>query len=285
MPHLEPAPPPLTQGVAVALNSSFFGYYTHAAFMAELHRQGILPSQVAGASSGAIVSVLCGAGLRGDALVDYVMQPGMRRCFADWLAPLRIPGVATSLHGSGILSGKNAVAFFRRTLGNLRLEDCSPRAQIAVTNLTRRRACLIGTGDAAAYTMASCAVPGLFRHQVIDGDHWCDGGVALTVPFAHWFSDPGIHTIVIHRIEHEQGTEMVPKWPTLATSFALCHQVICDTLQELRLAQPHGKRIVEIVTQAPHPGLFPHRKRAAMLETGRRAGADAARRLLAEADR
>ncbi|HRX54535.1 MAG TPA: hypothetical protein P5016_08485, partial [Verrucomicrobiales bacterium] len=77
------------------MNSSFFGFYTHAAFMAALHEEGIFPEQVAGSSAGALVSVLCGAGLRGAQLTDFVMQPGLRRSFLDGKAPLRLPGVLT----------------------------------------------------------------------------------------------------------------------------------------------------------------------------------------------
>lgn len=270
------------EGVAVALSSAFFGFYAHTAFMAELNKAGIQPAQVAGTSSGAITALLCGSGIREDSLVDFVMQPGMRTCFWDWLAPLRFPGVATCMYSSGILSGSNVVKYLRSHLGNPRMEDLrDPRVQFAVANLTRRDCEIVAAGDAVAFAVASCAIPGLFCNQIIDGDRWCDGGVAMHVPFSHWLEDDSIHTIILHRIEHERGTELVTKWPTLSTGFAISHQIISETIFQLRFADAKrsGKRIIDIVTKTPHPRPFPNKQRPSLIEAGRASGKLAAREL------
>jgi predicted acylesterase/phospholipase RssA len=266
-------------GLAVALSSSFFGFYAHAAFMRGLHDQGIRPAQIAGTSSGAVVAALCGAGLFGEALEDFVMQPGLRRSFLDWAAPFRFPGVVSTLFCSGILSGKNFIRFFGARLPVQRLEECSnPRVQLAVTNLTTRRSHLVEQGNIAEWVMASCSVPGLFCNHVTPGARWCDGGVALETPFEHWLNDPEVHTIVMHRIEHQQGTEFVPRWPSMASGFAASHSTISHTLHGMRMqrARESGKRIIEIVTETPHPTLFPHRVRPSLLDAGRLAGQRAA---------
>lgn len=267
------------EGVAVALSSAFFGFYAHSGFMAELHKAGVLPTQIAGTSSGALTALLCGSGIRGDALVDFVMQPGMRTCFWDWLAPLRFPGVATCMYSSGILSGSNAVKYLRSHLGSPRLESFrAPQVQFAVANLTRRDCEIVDAGDAVAFAVASSAIPGLFCNQVIHGERWCDGGVAMAVPFSHWLEDDRIHTIILHRIEHERGTELVTKWPTLSTGFAISHQIISETIFQLRLveAKRSGKRIIDIVTQTPHPRPFPNKQRPSLIEAGRASGIRAA---------
>lgn len=272
----------LGEGVAVALSSAFFGFYAHAAFMAELNKAGVQPAQIAGTSSGAITALLSGTGLRGESLVDFVMQRGMRTCFWDWLAPLRFPGVATSMYSSGILSGANAVKYLHSHLGHPRLEDFrGPRIQFAVANLTRRDCEIVDAGDAVAFAVASSAIPGLFCNQIIDGDRWCDGGVAMHVPFSHWLEDDSIHTIILHRIEHERGTELVTKWPTLSTGFATSHHIITDTIFNLRMAEGRrsGKRIIDIVTETPHPKPFPNKQRPSLIEAGRASGIRAAREL------
>lgn len=274
--------PPVTPGLAVALGSSFFGFFSHAAFMRALHDAGLYPSHMAGTSAGAVATALCGAGLRGAELEDFVMQPGLRRSFLDWQAPFRLPGVASTLAGSGMLSGRHFVDFLRKRLPVQRLEDCvAPRIQLAVTNLTQRQSVLVDHGEIAPWVLASCAVPGLFRNPVIHGERWCDGGVALEIPFDHWLDDPSIHTIVIHRIEHARGTEFVPRWPSVATGFAASHDVINRSLHDLRMRQARasGKRIVEVLTETPHPGLFPGRVRSLLLDAGRKSGQQAARRL------
>jgi NTE family protein len=97
MPTTSPLQPPASKGLAVALGSSFFGFYSHTAFMRALHDQGIFPSHMSGTSAGAVAAALCGVGLQGADLEAFVMQRGLRRAFLDWAAPLRFPGVVSTL--------------------------------------------------------------------------------------------------------------------------------------------------------------------------------------------
>jgi NTE family protein len=269
---------PPRRGLAIALSSSFFGFFAHASFMASLHEAGIFPEQIAGTSSGALAAVLCGAGLKGAALERFVLQRGMRRCLLDWGALLRFPGVIMCLYGSGIFSGNNAVKFLRARLEGADLEHfTNPRVQIAVTNLTRREQTIIDHGDAAEWVVASSAVPVLFRNRVIDEERWCDGGIANDSPFEHWLADESVDTILIHRIQHIRGTEMGPKWPTIASGIAESHDVITRNLHRLRqrAAERSGKRIIEVVTHTVYPGLMPGRKRSLMMAHGRQTGLQA----------
>ncbi len=265
----------LGEGVAVALSTSFFGFYTHAGFMAELHEAGIEPDQVAGTSAGALIAVVCGSGRKGAELIDFVLEPGLRRSFFDVGALWRAPGVILSLHGSGAFSGDNFVRFLRARLGNPKLESFTqPRVQVAVTDLDRRESMVVSTGDASEWTAASCAVPGLFRHREIGGRRWCDGGVAMFLPFEHWLDDPSIHTIILHRVEAVRGEGSAPRRPTLASGYAASHDTVCGvtTALRLRLAEMKGKRVIDIHTPPPRSGLFPHKTRAGMIAAGRDAG-------------
>ena len=264
-----------TPGLAISLSSGFYGFYTHAAFVVELHRAGYFPEQIMGTSAGALVGLVCGMGLTGQAVSDFFWQPGVRSSFLDWLAPLRVPGLVTSSYGSGILSGKNALRFLYSKLGHPRLEDFKcPRVHFAVTNLSRMEAQIVREGDAVAFALASCSIPGLFCNQIINGERWCDGAVSMHVPFDDWTNDDSIDTIVFHRLEHEPGTELTPKWPTLSTGFAKCHQIIGDEIFKVRLRELErsGKRIIDVVTMAPHPRLVPTRERYALVEAGKKSG-------------
>lgn len=259
-------------GIAVALSSSFYGFYAHSAFMGTLHDSGIFPDQIAGTSAGAFTAALCGIGLRGGELEQFTLQPGICRSFMDWAAPLRLPGVLTSLYSSGIFSGDNAVRFLRTKFQGARLEDfTSPRIQIAVTNLTQRESRIISQGDAAEWVIASCSIPGLFCNRIINGERWCDGGVATHVPFEHWIDDPAIHTIIIHNIDHTPGTEPVMQWPTLSSGFAACHETICKetTALRLRLARQSGKNVILARTETAHPKFLPHKQRESLFAAGR----------------
>jgi NTE family protein len=272
----------LGKGVAVSLSSSFFGFYTHAAFMSALHEEGVFPDQVAGTSSGSVVAALCGLGLRGPELVDFVMQPGLRLSFWDWLAPFRFPGVITSFYSSGILSGHRAVKYLRERMRGAQLEDFKkPRVQIAVTNLSKKESHMISDGDAAEWVVASCSIPGLFCNRLINGDRWCDGGVVIHVPFEHWLDDPEIHTIILHNIDHTPGTEPVTKWPTIGSNLAEAHETICKatTAMRIKMAEAKGKRVLDLRTVSDHPGIFPTKQRKRMIEHGLETGKRAAARL------
>lgn len=246
--------------------------------MAELHRADIFPAQIAGASSGALTAVLCGAGLRGDALEEFIFQRGVRRSILDWGWWLRFPGVFSHTFGTGVLSGDNVVRYLRKKLGSFRLEDMvSPRVQLAVTNLTDKRLDIVSSGDAFEYAVASSAVPGLFRARKVDGRLFCDGGTVDVSPFEHWLDAPDVETIVIHEIVHEAGS--CPRAPgggmNLTLAAARCHEIMSDKLlsYRLRLARSSGKRVIHIRTVAPHPGIFPRGARHILLERGRESAA------------
>ena len=251
--------------------------------MAELHRAGFFPEQLAGASSGALTAVLCGAGLHGDALEEFIFQPGVRRSVFDIGFLWRAPGIFTHTYGTGVLSGDNIVRYLRQKLGPLQLENFrSPRVQLAVTNLTDKRLDLISSGDAFEYAVASSAVPGLFQARRVDGRLYCDGGTVDVSPFEHWLDAPNVQTIVLHEIVHEAGS--CPRAPgggmTFTVAMAHCHEIMSDQLlaYRLRLARTSGQRVIHIRTTTPHPGLIPRASRFVLQERGR----EAARQLCAQ---
>ena len=248
--------------------------------MAELHRRGFFPGQLAGASSGALTAVLCGAGLHGQALEDFIYQPGIRRSVWDWGWWWRLPGVLTHTFGTGVLSGANIARFLREKLGSPQLQDFqSPRVQLAVTNLSDKRLDIITEGDAFEYAVASCLVPGLFQARRVDGKLFCDGGTVDVSPFEHWLGEPEVETIVIHEIVHEADSR--PRAPgggtNLAVAMALCHEIMSDRLlhYRLQLAAASGKKVIHLRTMAPHPGIFPRASRFVLRERGQ----ETARRL------
>jgi len=268
--------PAVTPGLAVSLSSSFYGFYCHVGFMAELHRQGYYPEQIAGASSGALTALMCGSGLRGEKLEAFIRQPGVRRSIYDWGWWWRLPGVVSHIFGTGVLNGNNMVRFLKEKLGPLRLEDLKePKIQIAVTNLTHKRLDIITRGDAAEYAVSSSLVPGLFQARRLDGSLWCDGGTVDVVPFEHWLDQPDVETIVLHEILHEPGS--VPQAPgggtNIAVAMALCHEIMSNQMlsYRLRLAALTDKRVIHIQTYAPHPGIFPRKSREVLRQRGREA--------------
>lgn len=246
-------------GLAVCLASSFLGHYTHAGFLTGLERHGIRPGRIAGASAGAIAGGLWASGLRGEEYERAVFDKKLRRAFLDWGAVWRGFGVALWAWSSGILNGGRVKQHLDALMGELRIEDCqSPRIEIAVANVTRRRGEIRTSGRLSDFIVASFSVPLVFTTQRIEGEEFLDGGVFNETPFDHWLDDPNIHTILVHRVRHHVREKQRRRW-TAGTIFGVCHSIAGNELFERRkrAAEASGKRVIFLETWHRHPGLFP----------------------------
>ncbi len=265
----------VTPGLAVALGSSFLGYYAHAGFLNGLAAAGLHPERISGASAGALAGSLYAAGLRGEALKEAVLDAGLRWSFFDWGALYRLPGVLSVFWSSGLLSGKGAVKRLHGLVNGADLSAlCSPAMEIAVTDAASHRAEILREGPLAELIVASCAVPGLLNIQKVGERRYIDGGIACEAPFEQWLDDPAVHTILVHRVRHEPGSGPAVSWETVATSIGSAHQTVCNEFHRHRseLARLKGKRLVEIETLTPVPGIFTQRRAPLCYERGYEAG-------------
>ncbi len=264
---------------AVVLGSSFLGVYAHAGFLNGLVEAGLSPARISGASAGALAGALYASGLRGDDLRREAICHHLRLSFADPGALWRLPGVLTSFWSSGVFNGKRTVAHLRRLLGDLDLADLD--LEIAVTNVLTSRCEILHSGPLAELVMASCAVPGLFTIQDVGDQRYLDGGIAAELPFEHLIDDPGIDTILIHRIRHEKGTGPAVKWETVATVIGVAHHTACNEIHRLRveLCRQHGKRLIEKETVTPYPSVLTSRLAPLCYDRGLDSGRHAATQL------
>ncbi len=269
----------VTPGLAVALGSSLLGYYAHAGFLNGLEAAGLRPAKIAGASAGALAGALYASGLRGETLKNAVLDPGLRWSFFDWGSFIRLPGVLSVFWASGLFSGHRAVKRLRGMVNGGDLSALkSPEMQIAVTDAITHRPEILCEGPLAELIVASCAVPGLLTIQRLGERRFIDGGVACEIPFEQWLDDPEVDTILVHRIRQEPGTGPTVSWETVATSIGSAHQAVCNELHRHRsaLAKVKGKRIVEIDTLTPTPGIFSQRRAPLCYERGFESGRKAA---------
>lgn len=265
----------VTPGLAVALGSSLLGYYAHAGFLNGLAAAGIHPEKISGASAGALAGSLYASGLRADALKEAVLDAGLRWSFFDWACFLRMPGVLMVLWSSGLFSGKGAIKRLRGLLNGVDLAALkSPSMEIAVTDAISHLPEILKSGPVAELIVASCAVPGLFNIQRIGERRYIDGGVACEVPFEQWLDDPAIHTIIVHRVLHEHNSGPTVRWETITTSIGSAHQTVCNELHRHRreLARLKGKRLVEIATLTPAPGVISQKRAPVCYERGFESG-------------
>ena len=265
---------------AVVLGSSFLGVYAHAGFLNGLDEAGFEPGRVAGASAGALAGGLYAAGLRGGRLRDAALDRVLRRSFVDAGAVLRLAGVVTSLWSSGLFDGRKTINHLRGLLGDVDMEDLDVPLDVAVTDADRSEPEIRRNGPLAELMMASCAVPGLFMIQQVGGKRYLDGGIAGELPFGHLIDDPSVDTLILHRIRHERSAPGARR-DTSSTVMRRVLRTARDEFHDLRMARARGagKRVVEVLTRTPFPGLFTHKLAAVCYECGLASG-----RSLAAAD-
>lgn len=266
--------PPEPARTALVLASSFLGVYAHCGFLHGLDEAGFRPARIAGASAGALAGALFACGLRGAELREAALSETLRRSFLDAGALFRLPGVLSSLWSTGIFRGHRTVAHLRALLGTRDLAELP--LDLAVTDIDRHQVEIRRSGPLAELVMASCAVPSLFTVQPVDGRRYLDGGIAAEFPYEHLLDDPGIDRILIHRIRPEKGPGPPVSWPSVTDAIGAAHQTASHELHRLRLekAARLGKRIDEVVTTTPFPGLFGGRRPARCFALGH----DSARR-------
>ena len=252
--------PSAGNNVAVALESSFLGFFAHAGFINSLLDSGIKPVKISGSSSGALIAAAYASGLENDALKDFVLDRRLQRSFREWRILFRSPAVFAAYIGHGIISGQRAVKYLRETLPVQKIEHATNAdLSIGVTNVTRRQRQLIKEGDLAAFIIASCAAAPVIRSQEINGESYLDGGFTDGAPFTQWIDDDEIDTIIIHRITSDPPR--VRKWSRY-TNFISCwsalHSAVTHELQEIRMEQAKaaGKKIIVHETPTQPPGLI-----------------------------
>lgn len=276
MPNLPPS------GIALCLSSSFCGYHAHAGFLTELVKQGIRPDRISGASAGALVAGLWGAGVRDEPLQTLLGSSSFKWAFWEWLAIPRFHLCLTGFGPSGMITGKKFRKFLATYVGDALLENLSdPQIEIAVTNISLLASQIKSSGKLIDTIVASLAVPMLFAAQKIDQHDYLDGGIANEAPYEHWLENPAIHTIIVHRIRHEATFQKVP-WRTPLNVTAASHTCSARELERLRLekAQMLGKHIEFVTTKTPHPGIFQGRKAPILYQLGRESAQQFAQRNL-----
>ena len=258
--------------VAISLGASFMGYATHAGFLAEISRQGMRPVAVGGSSAGAIAAGLYAAGLSTETIREAVTGTALPLSFVKgtpWIwQQLRD---IFSRRQPGVFDARGAVAYFESLVGQRQIETLrDPSLLVALTDLKASEALMVQSGPLARAMAASSLVPLIFSDLEWQGRRVCDGGVAHEAPVDPWFHDPGIDTIVIHRVHQPAGP---PPWflpLRLIHTLAASHH--CMNAQWLAdrcaLARLHGKELIVLETTAAAPSIFSRASREACYAAG-----------------
>ena len=260
---------------ALCLNSSYFGFYAHAGFLQGLHEIGLQPSHVSGASAGALVAGVYACGIDPEEIGRLFLDRRLSRVFYEWEAAFRVAGLMLNRRGfTGAFSGRRVMQMLSEIVGDRRIEDClNPTLALSVANLTTGKTETARRGLVREFILASCAMPGLFQAQRINGDLYWDGGIADPVPFEHWFEHDHIRRIIVHQVVPLSGESGSRGAYHFLGALERSHEIISDELIRLRLelARRSGIEVYWFRTETPRLG--PHRMNRGHinLELGRRA--------------
>ena len=270
---------------ALAMGSSYMGFYAHAGFLAGLEANGIVPGHLAGASSGGVIAGLAASGLGTDEIEAVLMDPWFPKYFLEWTILLRGWGVLLNLPGfGGPVGGAKLEKRLKKVLGCERIEDCPRSLHVAVTNLTEERAEMLTEGELSKFLVATCAMPFVFRPQEIGGSNYWDGGITHDLPIGQWAETDEVETVICHQICWPGEKEALSGKLTIADAFSLSHRTICRDGGKLRheMLEAAGKSVVQVRSLTPAPKVvLPVNRRREIYRAGFESGVETAEGLLA----
>lgn len=158
--------------IGLALGSGSARGWAHIGVIEALHKAGIEPDIICGASMGSFVGAAYVAG-----------QLSHLKTFATTLKRRDIVGfLDVRLSGGGLIDGKQIIKLLHELKINTRIEDCDKPFAAIATDLETGREIWLREGPIDQAVRASIALPGIFsptRH----GAHWLvDGGLVNPVP-------------------------------------------------------------------------------------------------------
>ncbi len=148
----------------LALSSGFFGFFAHVGVLLALEENGLAPSEVSGASAGALAGGCWAAGCSAESLRRLLFE--LKR--QDFWDPS---------FGFGLLKGERFRTFVAKVTPVSAIEECRVPLKISVFDLYTRSTHVLERGSLSEGIYASCAVPLLFHPIKINKGLYLDGSI------------------------------------------------------------------------------------------------------------
>jgi NTE family protein len=159
---------PYTFGIA--LSGGGARGIVHLGVLEALHKYGIHPEIVSGASMGALIGVFYAAGFEPLQILDLVKSQKMVKMF-KWQVP-----------SGGLIDLKKVLSLLE---DNIETDDFSSLKKpfyCSVVNLNSGHSEIKSEGKLFQWVLASASIPVIFEPQIIDGNTYVDGGLLNNLP-------------------------------------------------------------------------------------------------------
>lgn len=142
----------------------------HIGVLEALHKYGIRPEIISGASAGALVGVFYAAGMEPLQILELVKANKMVKMF-KWQMP-----------SNGLIDIKKVVSLLEMNIEKDDFSSLKKPFYCSVVNLNSGHSEIKHEGKLFQWVLASASIPIIFEPQVIDGNSYVDGGLLNNLP-------------------------------------------------------------------------------------------------------
>jgi len=154
----------------IALSGGGARGIVHIGVLEALHKYGIRPEIISGASAGALVGAFYASGMEPLEILEVVKSNKMVKMF-KWQLP-----------SNGLIDIKKIVSLLERCIGTDDFASLKKPYYCSVVNLNSGQSEIKSEGKLFQWVLASASIPVIFEPQIIDGNTYVDGGLLNNLP-------------------------------------------------------------------------------------------------------
>jgi NTE family protein len=154
----------------IALSGGGARGIVHLGVLEALHKYGIRPEIISGASAGALVGVFYASGMEPLQILELVKSNKMVKMF-KWQMP-----------SNGLIDIRKIISLLEKNIDKDDFSALKKPFYCSVVNLNSGHSEIKSEGKLFQWVLASASIPIIFEPQVIDGNSYVDGGLLNNLP-------------------------------------------------------------------------------------------------------
>ncbi len=154
----------------IALSGGGARGIVHLGVLEALHKYGIRPEIISGASAGALVGVFYASGMEPLQILELVKSNKMVKMF-KWQMP-----------SNGLIDIRKIISLLEKNIDKDDFSALKKPFYCSVVNLNSGHSEIKSEGKLFQWVLASASIPIIFEPQIIDGNSYVDGGLLNNLP-------------------------------------------------------------------------------------------------------